>query len=184
MPGIVILDRDGVINRDSKDYIKSTAEWQPLPGAPEAIARLNRAGWRVAVATNQSGIGRGYYDHATLSAIHHRMNQRVVEAGGTICHIEYCPHRPDEGCGCRKPAPGMLFAIQRAAGLDDLQQSWMVGDSLRDIDAGARAGCQTALVRTGNGTDCEIPVRSAFPKTWVCTDLNDFVTRLLDLDAQ
>ncbi|WP_110669611.1 D-glycero-beta-D-manno-heptose 1,7-bisphosphate 7-phosphatase [Salinicola halophilus] len=180
MAGIVILDRDGVINRDSDAYIKSVAEWQPLPGAIEAIARLGRAGFRVAIATNQSGIGRGYYDHATLAAIHRRLTDLVVEAGGLISHVEYCPHHPDEGCVCRKPAPGMLFAIQHTLDLVDLRQSWMVGDSLRDIDAGARAGCHTALVRTGKGASCEATVRSTFPEAWVCDDLADFVSRLTD----
>lgn len=181
MSELVILDRDGVINRDSANYIKSVKEWHPLPGAIEAIARLHHAGWRVAIATNQSGIGRGYYDHATLARIHYRLLQLVTEAGGEIAHIAYCPHRPDEGCDCRKPRPGMLHTIQHALDLDDLRGSWMVGDSLRDIDAGVRAGCHTALVRTGNGTGSEAEVHATFSHTWVCNDLPAFVSRLLDI---
>ena len=108
---LVILDRDGVINQDSDDYIKSLDEWIPIPGAIEAIARLSKAGWTVAVATNQSGLARGYYDSATLESMHQRLRQLVVEQGGEVGLIVHCPHGPNDGCTCRKPKPGMLLGI-------------------------------------------------------------------------
>jgi len=109
---LLILDRDGVINYDSDAYIKSVEEWIPLPGAIEAIAQLSKAGWTVAVATNQSGIARGYYDIATLDAMHARLRTLVAEQGGEVGLVVYCPHGPDEGCDCRKPKPGMLKPFQ------------------------------------------------------------------------
>lgn len=148
---LVILDRDGVINRDSDAYVKSLSEWQPYPSAIEAIARLSKAGWVVAVATNQSGIARGYLDNSELDAIHRELNKRVQAAGGHITTIAFCPHGPNDGCVCRKPAPGMIFRIRDSLGLDTLEGSWMVGDSLRDLQAGEAAGCCTALVKTGKG---------------------------------
>ncbi|MFY0991645.1 D-glycero-beta-D-manno-heptose 1,7-bisphosphate 7-phosphatase [Halomonas sp. C05BenzN] len=150
-PKLVILDRDGVINQDSDAYVKSLDEWIPYPGAIEAIARLSRAGWQVAIATNQSGIARGYYDEQTLADMHARLRSLVAEAGGEISHIAWCPHGPDDGCDCRKPLPGLLVQIRNALGLDSLEGSWMVGDSLRDLQAGEPLGCRPALVRTGKG---------------------------------
>lgn len=152
---LIILDRDGVINQYDGNYICSVADWHPLPGSIEAIARLSRAGHRIAVATNQSGIGRGYYDHEALSAMHARLNELVGAAGGCIDHIAYCPHHPDEGCGCRKPRPGMLNAIRDHFGLKTLAGSVMVGDSRKDLKAGLNAGCTPYLVRTGNGLKTE-----------------------------
>ncbi|KAA0010662.1 D-glycero-beta-D-manno-heptose 1,7-bisphosphate 7-phosphatase [Billgrantia pellis] len=152
---IVILDRDGVINRDSEAYIKSLEEWQPYPSSIEAIARLTRAGLTVAVATNQSGIARGFYDEATLSLMHAELRRRVQEAGGNIAHIAYCPHGPGDACDCRKPLPGLLEQIREALGLDNLKGSWMVGDSLRDLQAGEPMGCRPVLVRTGKGSQTE-----------------------------
>ncbi len=148
---LVILDRDGVINRDSDAYVKSLAEWIPYPSAIDAIARLSRAGWTVAVATNQSGIARGYYDKATLAEMHAELRHLVSEAGGEIAHIAFCPHGPDDGCDCRKPLPGLLEQIRCALGMESLKGSWMVGDSLRDLQAGEPMGCRPALVRTGKG---------------------------------
>ena len=148
---LVILDRDGVINRDSDDYVKSLAEWVPYPSAIDAIARLSRAGWTVAVATNQSGIARGYYDEATLAEMHAELNRLVRKAGGEVAHIAFCPHGPDDGCDCRKPLPGLLEQIRSALGMESLAGSWMVGDSLRDLQAGEPMGCRPALVRTGKG---------------------------------
>ncbi|HKI75221.1 MAG TPA: HAD-IIIA family hydrolase, partial [Pseudomonadales bacterium] len=117
MPGkLVILDRDGVINFDSPDYIKSPEEWTPIPGSIEAIARLNQHGYRIFVATNQAGIARGKLTLSDLHAIHQKLLDAVTAAGGAIAGIEYCPHHPDDHCDCRKPAPGMLLAIERAAG--------------------------------------------------------------------
>ncbi|WP_275288078.1 D-glycero-beta-D-manno-heptose 1,7-bisphosphate 7-phosphatase [Halomonas elongata] len=148
---LVILDRDGVINQDSDDYIKSLDEWIPYPSAIEAIARLHHAGWRVAIATNQSGIARGYYNEAVLSDMHRHMQSLVHAAGGELDYIAYCPHGPNDGCHCRKPLPGMLHEIRQALSLPSLKGSWMVGDSLRDIQAGEAAGCRRALVLTGKG---------------------------------
>ncbi|MCW4152054.1 D-glycero-beta-D-manno-heptose 1,7-bisphosphate 7-phosphatase [Halomonas sp. 18H] len=148
---LVILDRDGVINQDSDDYIKSLAEWIPYPSAIQAIARLTQAGWTVAIATNQSGIARGYYDVAELMRMHNRLNALVAEAGGEVAHIAYCPHGPNDQCACRKPLPGMLKEIRDALGLKTLQGSWMVGDSLGDLQAGQTAGSQQALVLSGKG---------------------------------
>ena len=150
-PRLVILDRDGVINQDSDNYIKSLAEWVPYPSAITAIARLSQQGWTVAVATNQSGIARGYYDEATLEAMHTRMLSLVEAEGGRIEHIAYCPHISEDRCDCRKPLPGLLRQIQDALALDSLEGAWMVGDSYRDLQAGAAMGCRLALVRTGKG---------------------------------
>lgn len=152
---LVILDRDGVINHDSDDHIKSLDEWRPFPSAIEAIARLNREGWQVAVATNQSGIARGYFDRTTLQAIHEELQRRVEMAGGRIAHIAFCPHGPEDGCDCRKPRPGLLWEIGDALGLESLDDAWMVGDSLRDLQAGDTLGCRLALVRTGKGMATE-----------------------------
>jgi D-glycero-D-manno-heptose 1,7-bisphosphate phosphatase len=148
---LVILDRDGVINHDSDAYIKSLDEWIAYPSAIKAIAKLSQAGFMVAVATNQSGIARGYYNEATLHEMHYHLRALVKAEGGDIAHIAYCPHGPDDQCDCRKPLPGLLIQIQNVLGLESLKGSWMVGDSLRDIQAGEAVGCQTSLVRTGKG---------------------------------
>ncbi|UTW05943.1 D-glycero-beta-D-manno-heptose 1,7-bisphosphate 7-phosphatase [Pseudomonas benzenivorans] len=147
---LLILDRDGVINHDSDAYIKSLEEWIPLPGAIEAIARLSRAGWTVAVATNQSGLARGYYDLPTLEAMHARLRQMVAEQGGEVGLIVHCPHGPDDGCDCRKPRPGMLKAIAAHYGLP-LAGVWFVGDSSGDLEAARAVDCQPVLVKTGKG---------------------------------
>lgn len=147
---LLILDRDGVINQDSDDYIKSVAEWLPLPGAVEAIAALSKAGWTIAVATNQSGLARGYFDLATLEAMHVELQRLVGEHGGRVDAIHYCPHGPDDDCACRKPLPGMIEAIGRQFDAD-LRGVWLVGDSLRDLEAGLAVGCQPVLVKTGKG---------------------------------
>jgi D-glycero-D-manno-heptose 1,7-bisphosphate phosphatase len=146
----VILDRDGVINIDSDDFIKSPQEWLPIPGSLEAIALLNQRGYRVVVITNQSGVARGLYDLATLDAIHAYMHQQVIAAGGQIEAIYFCPHGPDSDCNCRKPKPGLFktFAEQKHI---DLQQVFSVGDSLRDLEASWAACAQPILVRTGKG---------------------------------
>ena len=147
---LLILDRDGVINQDSDAYIKSVEEWIPLPGAIEAIAQLSKAGWTVAVATNQSGIARGYYDLATLDAMHARLRALVAEQGGELGLVVYCPHGPDEGCACRKPKPGMLHTIAKHYGAD-LTECWFVGDSLSDLQAAKAVDSQPVLVKTGKG---------------------------------
>lgn len=147
---LLILDRDGVINHDSDAYIKSVAEWLPLPGAIEAIAHLHQAGWTVAIATNQSGLARGYYDLATLEAMHERLRSLVAEQGGEVGLIVHCPHGPDDQCSCRKPRPGLLQTI--AAHYDQLLAGvWFVGDSLSDLQAATAAAAQPVLVKTGKG---------------------------------
>ena len=147
---LVILDRDGTINHDSDQYIKSPAEWKPIKGSLEAIARLSQNGWRVVVATNQSGIGRGLFDMATLNAIHDTMHRAVHEAGGRIDAIFFCPHAGDANCECRKPKPGMLLEIAKRMNVE-LEGVPMVGDSLRDLQAAAAAGARPVLVLTGKG---------------------------------
>lgn len=147
---LIILDRDGVINEDSDAYIKSPEEWVPIPGSLEAIARLNRAGWTVAVATNQSGVGRGLYDLATLDRIHARMNAALAAAGGHIEALYYCPHTPEDHCTCRKPLPGLLESIARDFGVS-LAGVPAIGDSLRDLQAAVAVGARPILVRTGKG---------------------------------
>ncbi|MFV3329890.1 D-glycero-beta-D-manno-heptose 1,7-bisphosphate 7-phosphatase [Pseudomonas sp. NY15437] len=147
---LLILDRDGVINQDSDAYIKTLNEWIPIPGAIAAIARLSKAGWTVAVATNQSGIARGYYDLATLESMHTRLRELVAEQGGELGVVVYCPHGPDEGCDCRKPKPGMLRQIAQHYGVD-LRGVWFVGDSRGDLDAALAVDCQPVLVKTGKG---------------------------------
>lgn len=147
---LVILDRDGVINEDSDDYIKAPEEWLPIDGSAAAIARLNKAGCRVVVATNQSGVGRGYYSLDTLDAIHRKMRAHFAEAGACVEGIFFCPHAPDDGCDCRKPAPGLIDQIRDTL-QTDVTGAWIVGDSLRDLECGVARGCRPVLVRTGKG---------------------------------
>ncbi len=147
---LVILDRDGVINQDSDDYIKSVDEFIPYPDSLDAIARLNQAGYLIAIATNQSGIGRGYYDEKTLQAMHEKLAQQLAQRGGHIDYIAWCPHRPDQNCDCRKPRPGLLQQIGRHFDTD-LGGITMVGDSPGDIAAAHAVGVHPVLVRTGKG---------------------------------
>jgi D-glycero-D-manno-heptose 1,7-bisphosphate phosphatase len=147
---LAVLDRDGTINHDSDQYIKSPEEWRPIRGSLEAIARLTQAGWRVVVATNQSGIARGLFDMATLNAIHQAMHAAVLQAGGRIDAIFFCPHAADSDCECRKPRPGLLHEIARRMNVD-LATVPVIGDSLRDLQAAAAAGARPILVLTGKG---------------------------------
>ncbi len=147
---LIVLDRDGVINEDSDAFIKSPAEWRPVPGSLEAIARLNHGGYRVVVATNQSGVARGLFDLETLMEIHTKMHRLVAEAGGRIEAVFFCPHGPDDGCDCRKPRPGLFHDIASRLGVS-LEGVPAVGDSLRDIEAARAAGCAPFLVRSGKG---------------------------------
>ncbi len=147
---LIILDRDGVINEDSDDYIKGPQEWHAIAGSLQAIAAMNRAGITVTVATNQSGIARGYYDEATLHEIHEKMQRELTALGGHIDHIVHCPHGPDDDCDCRKPEPGLLQQIQKIYDIP-FEQCLLVGDSLRDIQAAEAVGCPSALVKTGKG---------------------------------
>ena len=157
---LVILDRDGVINQDSDNFVKTPDEWLPINGAAEAVARLNLAGFTVAVATNQSGIGRKLIDRPSLEAIHDKMRQHVRAAGGDIDRIVYCPHAPDAGCDCRKPLPGLLHTLSRQYGVS-LDGVAMIGDSLRDIDAAVAAGGYPVLVLTGNGNETAAALEGA-----------------------
>ena len=147
---LVILDRDGVINHDSDDYIKSPDEWQPLPGSLEAIARLCRADYTVVVATNQAGVGRGLFSLEMLTRIHRKMASSIRDKGGRLDSVFFCPHSPADQCGCRKPKPGMLLEIsdRLSIGLSGVP---FVGDSLRDLEAAAAAGAMPVLVKTGQG---------------------------------
>ena len=147
---LVILDRDGVINRDSEQYIKSPDEWQPIAGSLEAIARFTQAGFRVVVATNQSGVGRGLFNMATLNATHDKMHKAVNQLGGRIDAVFFCPHAQDAGCACRKPQPGMLLEIAERFNVA-LAGVPAIGDSLRDLQAASAAGAKPVLVLTGKG---------------------------------
>ena len=147
---LVILDRDGVINQESDAYIKSPEEWFPLPGSLEAIARLHKNGYTVVVASNQSGVGRGYFTLDTLAAIHGRLRREVEAAGGKIDGIFFCPHRPEDNCDCRKPKTGLFKQIAERYKVD-LRGVPMIGDTARDIIAARAMGCRPILVLTGRG---------------------------------
>ena len=176
---LIILDRDGTINEDRDDYVKSADEWVPIPGALEAIARLNHAGWSTVVATNQSGLGRGLFDMASLNAMHSKMNTLLAKLGGRIDAVFFCPHNPDDLCDCRKPAPGLFKQIGERFGTD-LSTVPVVGDSLRDLQAGVAAGCRPHLVRTGKGRLTEdAQVHQQVPGTQVHDDLSAFAEYLI-----
>ena len=173
---LLILDRDGVINQDSDAYIKTLDEWIPIPSSIAAIARLSQAGWTVTVATNQSGIARGYYDLATLESMHTRLRQLVAEQGGELGLIVHCPHGPDDGCECRKPKPGMLKQIA-AHYATDLAGIWFVGDTSGDLQAALAVDCQPVLVKTGKGE--RTLAKPLPPGTLVFDDLAAVADRLL-----
>ncbi len=147
---LLILDRDGTINQDRDDYVKSVDEWQPLPGALEAMARLNQAGWTLVVATNQSGLGRGLFNATALNAMHAKMHKLLAAVGGKVDAVFYCPHKPQEVCTCRKPEPGLFLEILSRYGLDTaIATVHTAGDTLRDLQAGAAVGCIPHLLLTG-----------------------------------
>ena len=185
---LIILDRDGVINFDSDNYIKSPDEWQPIPGSLESIARLTHAGWAVAVATNQSGIERGLFDINTLHAIHNKMVQAINAIGGRIDGIFFCPHTNSGHCQCRKPAPGLLRDIATRFHRE-LKGVPTVGDSLRDLQAGAAMQCDLWLVKTGKGertlkAAAEEADKALPATTRIATDLAEVVAHLLDAAEQ
>ena len=184
---LVILDRDGTINEDRDDYVKTPDEWVPIPGALEAIARLNHAGWHTVVASNQSGIGRGLFDMSTLNAMHTKMHQLLAKQGGRIDAVFFCPHTPEDACDCRKPLPGLFRQIGERYGVD-LDEVPVVGDVLRDLQAGAAVGCPTHLVRTGKAARMdEIQIAelcAKVPGTTVHTDLNAFAEWLIRRDRE
>ena len=177
---LVIVDRDGTICVEREGYIQTPDEWEPLPGALDAIARLNHAGYQVVIAANLPGLGRGLFDMAALNAIHARMNKQVAAAGGRIEAVFFCPHTPDEGCNCRKPLPGLFQQIGERYKLD-LTQVHAVGDSERDVQAAVAAGCVPHLVLTGKGAPTQTdPLPPAFPPgTRVHADLAAFATALI-----
>jgi D-glycero-D-manno-heptose 1,7-bisphosphate phosphatase len=183
MTKLVILDRDGVINEDSDSYVKTADEWVPLPGSIEAIARLYKAGYTVVVATNQSGIGRGLFDLDDLEAMHSKLADLLFDAGAQLSGIFYCPHKPDDGCNCRKPAPGLLDAIAKEWDIS-LAGVPIVGDSLRDLQAGLTHQCTPILVRTGKGKKTESILSEQRETTLqhakVFDDLTQAVDYLLD----
>jgi D-glycero-D-manno-heptose 1,7-bisphosphate phosphatase len=148
--GLLILDRDGVINRDSREFVKNADEWQPITGSIEAIADLSKGGYTVTVASNQSGLARGLFDRSALRAMHRKLRRLVAARGGQIDRIVVCPHGPDDACRCRKPVPGLLLRLARHYGTS-LEGVPAVGDSLRDLEAALAAGARPILVRTGNG---------------------------------
>ncbi|MBW5412566.1 MULTISPECIES: D-glycero-beta-D-manno-heptose 1,7-bisphosphate 7-phosphatase [unclassified Pseudomonas] len=174
---LIVLDRDGVINQDSDAFVKSVEEWIPIPGSIEAMARLSQAGWKVAIATNQSGIARGLFDGETLGAMHEKLKQLVSGQGGHVDLIVHCAHGPDDGCDCRKPSPGMFRQVAQHYGMTDLTGVPVVGDSLRDLTAGIAAGCTPYLVKTGKG---ERTLQKPLPEgTQVFPDLAAVVQHLL-----
>ena len=183
---LVILDRDGVINFDSENYIKSPDEWQPIPGSLEAIARLRRANFRVVIATNQSGIGRGLFDVGTLNRIHQKMIVQVQEKGGKIDAIFFCPHTPEDNCICRKPKPGLLLEASNRLRLP-LTGIPFVGDSDTDVEAALAVGAQPVLVRAGDARSHAARLtknqESASGRVSVYADLAAFVVALLDRRA-
>ena len=147
---LIILDRDGVINHDRDDYVKSADECIPITGSIDAIVRLNKAGFTVVIATNQAGLAKGKFELEDLEAMHEKITQRVEESGGELGGIFYCPHHPDDNCKCRKPKPGLLDAIE-AEFNTSVESSYFIGDSLRDLQAAVQKGCKPVLVKTGNG---------------------------------
>lgn len=178
---LCILDRDGTINEDSDQYVKSPGEWSPLPGALEAIARLNHAGWHVVVVTNQSGLGRGLFDMAALNAMHAKMHSMLAAVGGRVDAIFFCPHAPEERCNCRKPAPGLYEQIAERYGIE-LAGMPTVGDSMRDLQAGVAVGCEPHLVLTGKAAALrDKPLPEGFPAgTQVHEDLAAFADWLVN----
>jgi D-glycero-D-manno-heptose 1,7-bisphosphate phosphatase len=182
---LVILDRDGVINVESANFIKNPNEWIALPGSLEAIALLNQSGFRVAVATNQSGIARGLFDMATLNAIHDKMHRALAQLGGRIDALFYCPHSADDHCTCRKPKAGMIEDIGRRFSVD-LKEVYGVGDALRDLQAFALAGSKPILVRSGKGEETieqgQLPDKKLPNNTLIFNNLNDAVQHIVSED--
>jgi D-glycero-D-manno-heptose 1,7-bisphosphate phosphatase len=176
---LVVLDRDGVINKDSSTFVKSAGEWQPLPGSIDAIAALSKAGFTIAVASNQSGLARGLFDRKALSAMHKKLRRLVAAAGGRVDRIVVCPHGPDAGCRCRKPAPGLLERLGRhyRVPMTDVP---VIGDSLRDLQAAAAIGAQPILVLTGNGRKTRAALQGELSSVAVYDDLASAADALIN----
>lgn len=183
MNRVVFLDRDGVINEDRPDYVKSWEEFRFIRGARAALKKLRLAGIPVVVITNQSVIGRGLVSEEGLAAIHEKMIREIRRAGGDIQKIYFCPHRPEDRCACRKPRIGLLKKAAREMNLD-LTKCLFVGDSLKDIQAGNRAGCPTLLVQTGQGKETlrkMLSGETTIKPFWVCPDLPAAVPVIINL---
>jgi D-glycero-D-manno-heptose 1,7-bisphosphate phosphatase len=183
IPKLIILGRDGILNEFREDHIKAPEEWVAVPGALEAVSRLNHAGWHAVVATNQSGIGRGMIDMAAVNAVHAHMMRSLQALGGRVDAVFFCPHTPEDNCDCRKPLPGMALDIGRRYGVD-LRLVPMVGDTLRDLQAAQAAGCEPHLVRSGRAaalSPAEVAELIAqVPGTFVHHDLGELATHLLE----
>ena len=175
---LVLLDRDGVINHDSEQYITSVDEWCPIDGSIDAVRRL-QAQFQVAVCTNQAGIGRGLLTSKSLAAIHARLQESLQRAGAEAIPVHHCPHHPDDGCNCRKPAPGLLIDAMRVAAVTS-GETCFIGDSMRDIEAARNARCAPILVRTGNGLSVETDASAALKGVSIFDDLACCVTALLE----
>ena len=181
---LIILDRDGVINQDRDDFVKSADEWVPIEGSMDAIAFLTEAGYTVAVATNQSGIGRKYFTMQELTEMHNKMHRLAQQAGGVIDGIWFCPHTAADGCDCRKPLPGMVIDILSRFNAE-AADTWLVGDSLRDLQAIAAVGGKPALVLTGKGKKTLVAEGDSLPEnTQVFDSLLAFSQYLLQNHAE
>jgi len=182
---LVILGRDGILNHYRDDHVKAPAEWEPVAGALEAVARLNHAGWHAVVATNQSGIGRGMIDMASVNAVHVHMNRQLMAVGGRVDAVFFCPHTPEDRCECRKPQPGLMKEIGKRYGID-LRLVPMVADTLRDLQAAQAAGCEPHLVRSGRAESFSAEqlaqVLEQVPGAVVHDDLPAFAEHLLRRD--
>jgi D-glycero-D-manno-heptose 1,7-bisphosphate phosphatase len=184
---LIILGRDGILNEYRDDHVKAPSEWVPLPGALEAVSRLNHAGWHAVVATNQAGIGRGMIDMASINLIHAHMNKLMQAQGARLDAVFFCPHTPDEHCECRKPLPGMMRDIGRRYGID-LHQVPVAADTLRDLQAAQAAGCEPHLVRTGRAArldEAQIAhIRQQVPSARVHADLASMAEHLIARDPR
>ncbi|MEO5732741.1 MAG: D-glycero-beta-D-manno-heptose 1,7-bisphosphate 7-phosphatase [Rubrivivax sp.] len=182
---LVILGRDGILNAYRESHVAELSEWQAIPGAMEAVARINHAGWHVVVATNQSGIGRGMIDMAAINAVHAHMHQQLMAQGARVDAVFFCPHTPEADCDCRKPRPGLMLDIARRYGVD-LSHVPMVGDTLRDLQAAAAAGCEPHLVQSGRAAgldDAQVGhMLAQVPTARVHADLGAFADFLLQRD--
>jgi D-glycero-D-manno-heptose 1,7-bisphosphate phosphatase len=183
---LVIFDRDGTLNEPRADYVKGPEEWVPIPGALEAVAKLNHAGWHAVVACNQAGVGRGLFDVSALNGMHLKLNQMLAKVGGRLDAIFMCPHTPEDGCDCRKPAPGLYREIGVRYGVD-LSGVPAVGDTYIDLQACAAAGCEPHLVLSGKAAtlspeQVELMVAQV-PGTQVHTDLGAFADFLIERDS-